>query len=66
MNSEKVPTFQEFPSINKTAVAFHAKDDVPEIRYLEYNLGRAEFSLAPAESPDPAVCCRNRQTSIYW
>jgi len=30
------PYFQEFPSIKKTAVAFHAKDDVPEIRYLVF------------------------------
>jgi hypothetical protein len=27
------PYFQEFPSIQRTAVAFHAKDDLPEIRY---------------------------------
>jgi hypothetical protein len=27
------PYFQEFPSLKKTAVAFHAKDDVLEIRY---------------------------------
>jgi hypothetical protein len=27
------PYFQDFPSIQKTAIAFHAKDDVPEIRY---------------------------------
>jgi len=27
------PYFQDFPSIKKTAIAFHAKDDVPEIRY---------------------------------
>jgi hypothetical protein len=28
------PYFQEIPSLRKTAVAFHAKDDVPEVRYL--------------------------------
>lgn len=27
------PYFQDFPSIQKTRIAFHAKDDVPEIRY---------------------------------
>ena len=27
------PYFQDFPSILKTAIAFHAKDDLPEIRY---------------------------------
>ena len=32
------PYFQEFPSIKKTAIAFHAKDDVPEIRYLVFRL----------------------------
>lgn len=30
--------FQSFPSLAKTAVAFHAKDDVPEIRYLFFKL----------------------------
>jgi hypothetical protein len=29
----KDPYFWDFPSIQKTAIAFHAKDDVPEIRY---------------------------------
>ncbi len=32
------PYFQSFPSIKKTAVAFHAKDDVPEVRYRFYKL----------------------------
>ncbi len=32
------PYFQDFPSIRKTAEAFHAKDDLPEIRYLFYQL----------------------------
>jgi hypothetical protein len=32
------PYFQDFPSIKKTAVAFHAKDDVPEIRYEFFKL----------------------------
>ena len=32
------PYFQDFPSIQKTALAFHAKDDLPEIRYLMYQL----------------------------
>lgn len=32
------PYFQDFPSLKKTAVAFHAKDDVPEIRYQFFNL----------------------------
>ncbi|MFH1636015.1 MAG: DUF3800 domain-containing protein [Chloroflexota bacterium] len=32
------PYFQDFPSIRKTADAFHAKDDLPEIRYLFYQL----------------------------
>lgn len=27
------PYFQEIPSLRKTAVAFHAKDDLPEVRY---------------------------------
>jgi hypothetical protein len=30
--------FQEFPSIKRTAIAFHAKDDVPEIRYRFFKL----------------------------
>jgi hypothetical protein len=30
--------FQNIPSIAKTAVAFHANDDVPEIRYLFFRL----------------------------
>ncbi|MFZ5917986.1 MAG: DUF3800 domain-containing protein [Chloroflexota bacterium] len=32
------PYFQEFPSLAKTAIAFHAKDDVPEIRYRFFKL----------------------------
>lgn len=32
------PYFQDFPSIKKTAVAFHAKDDLPEIRYEFFKL----------------------------
>jgi len=32
------PFFQGFPSIKKTAIAFHAKDDLPEIRYQFYKL----------------------------
>lgn len=32
------PYFREFPSIQKTKIAFHAKDDVPEIRYQFYKL----------------------------
>lgn len=45
------PYFQEFPSLKKTAVAFHAKDDVPEIRYQVYKLlagldFRAQFVVA--------------------
>lgn len=32
------PYFQDFPSLQKTAVAFHAKDDVPEIRYRFFKL----------------------------
>jgi hypothetical protein len=30
------PYFQGVPSLRKTAVAFHAKDDTPEVRYLVY------------------------------
>jgi hypothetical protein len=45
------PYFQEFPSLKKMAVAFHAKDDVPEIRYQVYKLlagldFRAQFVVA--------------------
>lgn len=29
---------QKIPSLSKTAVAFHAKDDTPEVRYLFYKL----------------------------
>jgi len=32
------PYFQEFPSLVKTARAFHAKDDVPEVRYRVFKL----------------------------
>ena len=32
------PYFQSFPSIKRTAVALHAKDDLPEIRYRFYKL----------------------------
>lgn len=32
------PYFQDFPSIARTAIAFHAKDDVPEIRYEFFKL----------------------------
>ncbi len=30
--------FRTIPSLRKTAVAFHAKDDVPEIRYLFFKM----------------------------
>jgi len=30
------PYFRDVPSIRKTAVAFHAKDDVPEVRHLVF------------------------------
>lgn len=32
------PYFAEFPSIQKTKIAFHAKDDLPEVRYQFYKL----------------------------
>lgn len=32
------PYFQDVPSLKKTAIAFHAKDDLPEIRYQVYKL----------------------------
>jgi hypothetical protein len=32
------PYFLDFPSIRQTKVAFHAKDDVPEVRYQFYKL----------------------------
>jgi hypothetical protein len=34
----KDPYLQDLPSIAKTAVAFHAKDDAPEVRYLFFRL----------------------------
>jgi hypothetical protein len=45
------PYFQDFQSIQKTAIAFHAKDDVPEIRYRFLKListmdFRAQFIVA--------------------
>lgn len=38
------PYFKNIPSLSKTAVAFHAKDDAPEIRYLFYKRLR-EFNF---------------------
>lgn len=32
------PYFADFPSIQQTKVAFHAKDDVPEVRFQFYKL----------------------------
>lgn len=32
------PYFQSFPSLEKTAIAFHAKDDAPEVRYRFFKL----------------------------
>jgi hypothetical protein len=32
------PYFRDFPSIQRTKIAFHAKDDLPEIRYAFYKL----------------------------
>jgi hypothetical protein len=32
------PYFEGIPSLSKTAIAFHAKDDVPEIRHLVFKL----------------------------
>jgi hypothetical protein len=45
------PYFQGFPSLQRTAVAFHAKDDLPEIRYAFFKLiskleFRAQFIVA--------------------
>ena len=45
------PYFQGVPSIRKTAIAFHAKDDVPEVRYRFFRLMvtmdfRAQFIVA--------------------
>ncbi len=43
--------FRDFPSIKRTAVSFHAKDDVPEVRYRFFKLlaaldFRAQFIVA--------------------
>jgi hypothetical protein len=45
------PYFQGVPSLSKTAVTFHAKDDLPEIRYRVFQLlasldFRAQFIVA--------------------
>jgi len=45
------PFFQGVPSLRKTAIAFHAKDDLPEIRYRFFKLlatldFRAQFVVA--------------------
>lgn len=32
------PYFQSFPSLQKTAIAFHAKNDAPEVRYRFFKL----------------------------
>lgn len=45
------PYFSGVPSIQQTKIAFHAKDDVPEVRYRFYNLlaeldFRAQFVVA--------------------
>lgn len=45
------PYFQGVPSLRKTAIAFHAKDDLPEIRYRFFKLlatldFRAQFIVA--------------------
>lgn len=45
------PYFRRIPSLAKTAIAFHANDDAPEIRYLFYKLIRelnfkAQFIVA--------------------
>ena len=45
------PYLQDVPSIRKTAVAFHAKDDMPEVRYRFFKLiamldFRAQFVVA--------------------
>ena len=45
------PDFKGFPSINRTKIAFHAKDDLPEIRYSFYKMiatfdFRAQFIVA--------------------
>jgi len=38
------PYFQNVPSLGKTALAFHAKDDLPEVRFLVYKaLATLEF-----------------------
>ncbi|MHB0876280.1 MAG: hypothetical protein ACYC5O_09585 [Anaerolineae bacterium] len=39
------PYFREIPSVGRTRMAFHAKDDTPEVRYLVYRLlSSLEFS----------------------
>lgn len=45
------PYFQDVPSIRKTAIAFHAKDDISEVRYRFFKLlamldFRAQFIVA--------------------
>ena len=64
------PYFQEFPSIAKTAVAFHAKDDIPEVRYQVFkylaNLEfRAQFVVARKIERVFRNSCNAREDEFY-
>lgn len=64
------PYFQNFPSLQKTAIAFHAKDDRPEIRYLFYKLiatldFKAQFIVARKVEPVFRNNFQANQTKFY-
>lgn len=64
------PYFQGYPSIKKTAVAFHATDDLPEIRYLVFRAlagldFQAQFIVARKKEPVFRFQFHSRESEFY-
>lgn len=64
------PFFQGFPSLKKTAIAFHAKDDLPEIRYRFFKLisildFKAQFIVARKIERIFSTKFHSKETEFY-
>jgi hypothetical protein len=64
------PYFHKKPYIDRTAIAFHAKDDLPEVRYLVFDLirtfdVRAEFIVARKRKDIFLERDKNKQNNFY-
>lgn len=64
------PYFEGVPSLTKTSVAFHAKDDLPEIRYRVYQLlatldFKAQFIVARKIEPVFRNSFQAKESAFY-